>query len=157
MLKLLSVSSLAALLLFARPQNDKFSRYKSVEAYEVRPGILMLPQYTRDGQVCEITLEKNHYSNGTAYLDSTIPRETFIELADELVPQTERGKQTMNFGKEYMSAYGGNGVVTFADYENVSIEISGLASPAASAGDIVAVIKWKKRTCATPKISAATQ
>jgi hypothetical protein len=105
----------------------------------------------------ENTLEKNHYSNGTAYLDSSIPRETFIELADELVPQSERGKQTVNFGKEYISAYGGNGVATFADYENVSIEISGIASPVASAGDIVAIIKWKKRTCATPKDSAGTQ
>src|SRR5437764_678419 len=145
MLKLLSVVSLAALLLFVRPQNDKFSRYKNIEAYEVRPGILMMPRYTEDGQVCEITLEKHHYSNGTANLGSTIPRETFIELVDELVPQRERGRQTMNFGKEYMSAYGGNGVATFVEYENVSIEISGIASPVASAGDIVAVIKWKKR------------
>ena len=149
MLKLLSVVSLAALLLFVRPQNDKFSRYKNIEAYEVRPGILMMPRYTEDGQVCEITLEKHHYSNGTANLGSTIPRETFIELVDELVPRSERGRQTMNFGKEYMSAYGGNGVATFAEYENVSIEISGIASPVASAGDIVAMIKWKKRTCAT--------
>lgn len=151
MWKLLSIVCLAALLFLYTPQSDKFSRYKSVETYEVRPGILMMPRYTDDRQVCEITLEKHHFSNGTAFLGSTIPRETFIELADELVPQSERGKQTINFGKEYMSAYGGNGVATFAEYENVSIEISGIASPVASAGDIVAVIKWKKRTCASSR------
>lgn len=151
MLKLLTVACVVtALLLFVRPQNEKFSSYRAVETYEIRPGILMMPRYTNDGQVCEITLEKHHYSNGTAYLGSTIPRATFIELADELAPQSERGQQTMNFGKEYMSAYGGNSVATFAEYENVSIEISGIASPVTSAGDIVAVIKWKKRTCASP-------
>lgn len=150
MLKFLSLVSLAALFLFVRPQNDRFSRYKSVEAYEVRSGILMMPRYTEDGQVCEITLEKHHYSNGTANVGSTIPRETFIELVDELVPQSQRGQQTMNFGKEYMSAYGGNGVTTFAEYENVSVHIAGIASPRTSAGDIVAIVKWKKRTCAPP-------
>ena len=148
MFKLVSAVSLAALLFLARPQSDKFSRYKSVEAYEVRPGILMMPRYAEDGQVCEITLEKHHYSSGTANLGSTIPRETFMELVDELVPQSERGQQTMNFGKEYMSAYGGNGVTTFAEYENVSIRIAGIASPRTIAGDIVGIIQWKKKTCA---------
>jgi hypothetical protein len=148
MLKMLSIVPVVALLFLARPQSDKFSRYKSIETYEVRPGILMMPRYTEGGEVCEMTLEKHHYSNGTAYLGSTIPRETIIELTNELVPQSERGRQTMGFGKEYMSAYGGNGVATFAEYENISIEISGIASPVASAGDIVVVIKWKKRKCA---------
>ena len=151
MSKLFSIVFLAALLLFTNLQRGMFSRYKSVEAYEVRPGILMMPQYTEDGQICEITLERHHYLNGTAYLGSTIPRETFIDIVDELAPKSERGRQTMNFGKEYMSAYGGNSVTTFADYENISIEISGIASPSVSAGDIVGVIEWKKQACATLK------
>jgi hypothetical protein len=56
--------------------------------------------------------------------------------------------KSLNFGEEYMPACGGNSVTTFVEYENVSIEIAGIASPVASAGDIVAAIKWKKRTCA---------
>jgi hypothetical protein len=32
---------------------DQFKRYKAVEAYEVRPGVLMMPRYDSGGQVCE--------------------------------------------------------------------------------------------------------
>ncbi len=92
----------------------------------------MMPTYSDDGQVCEITLEKHHYLNEKASLGSAIPRETFTELIDELAPPSERGKQTMNFGKEYMSAYGGNSITTFAEYENVSINIFGIAFPPTS-------------------------
>lgn len=137
-----------ALFFFTKPRNEKFSRYKSIETYEIRPGILMMPKYAEDGQVCEITLEKHHYSDNTARLDSTIPHEVITQIADELAPASERGPLTMNTGKEYLSAYGGNGITTFADYQNNSIRIFGIASPITSAGDIVAVIEWKNRTCA---------
>jgi hypothetical protein len=29
------------------------AKYKAVEAYEVRPGILVFPTYSEDGEVCE--------------------------------------------------------------------------------------------------------
>jgi hypothetical protein len=147
MLKLTAVVCTVMALFSMRSQNEKFSHYKSIETYEVRPGILMMPKYAADGQVCEITLERNHYSDDTAKLDSTIPRNVITEIADELAPVSERGPVTTNFGKEYMSAYAGNGITTFADYQNVSIRIFGIASPITSAGDVVAVIEWKKRTC----------
>ncbi len=83
-------------------------------------------------------------------------REMFIELINELVPMDERGHQTMNFGKEYISSYSGQSVNTFAEYENVSIDIFGIdifgtQSHRSGAGDIVAVIRWKRRTCAAPR------
>lgn len=152
MFKLSILTCAVALLFFpAGPQNAKFSKYKAVETYEIRPGILMMPEYAKDGQVCQITLEKHHFSNEKADLNSGIPRETFIELINELVPMDERGYQTMNFGKEYISSYSGQSVNTFAEYENVSIDIFGTQSHRNGAGDIVAVISWKKRTCAAPK------
>jgi hypothetical protein len=141
---------LTALFLFPKPQNEKFSRYKSIETYEIRPGILMMPKYAEDGRVCELTLEKHHYSNETASLSSAIPREMFTQLVDELVPAKERGPLAMNFGKEYISAYSGNSITTFAEYENVSVQIFGIASPLTSAGDVVAVIQWKHRGCRYP-------
>ena len=55
----------------------------------------------------------------------------------------------MNFGREYMSSYSGHSVTTFAEYENVSIDIYGKASHECGKGDIVTVIKWKNRTCTT--------
>ena len=155
MLKFTAVASaLMALLLFVRPEQDKFSKYKAVETYEIRPGILMMPKYTEDGQVCQITLEKHHFSDETANLSSTIPRETFTQLVDELAPPSERGRQTMNFGREYMSSYSGESVTTFAEYENLSIDIYGKASHQCGAGDVVAVIQWKKRTCASSTANA---
>lgn len=132
------------LFVFAKPQTDRFSKYPAVEAYEIRPGVLMMPSYASDGQVCQIELEKRHYSNGTALLDSRLPHEVMMQIIDELVPPSERGPQTMNFGKEYMSAYSGNSVTTFAEYKNVSIDIYREAS---SAGDVVAMIRWKNEGC----------
>lgn len=154
MLRSIVVScTVAALLLFAKPQTDRFSKYKTVETYEIRPGILMMPEYAKDGQVCQMILEKHHFSNDKADLNSGIPRETLIELINELVPIDERGRQTMNFGKEYISSYSGQSMNTFAEYENVSIDIFGTQSHRNGAGDIVAVIQWKKRTCAASKLT----
>ena len=143
------VCIVASLLLFAGAQGDKFSKYRAVEAYEIRSGILMVPKYSSDGQACEIVLERQHFSNETASLDSTTPHEVITQMVDELVPPSERGSLTTNLGREYLSAYSGNSVTTFADYKNVSIRIFGIASPAggASAGDVVAVIHWNDRKC----------
>lgn len=145
MLKLIVLAFAVMLpILVVKRDSAQFQKYKAVETYEVRPGVLMMPRYTGDGQVCQIELEKRHYSNETALLDSTLPHEEVLQIVDELVPLSERGPQTMNYGKEYMSAYSGNSVTTFADYKNVSIDIYGEASPA---GDVVAMIRWKNRKC----------
>jgi hypothetical protein len=145
MSKLIGLVCVAMLLQVpANPGREQFAKYKAVEAYEIRPGILMMPSYTIDGQVCQIEIEKRHYSNDTAFLDSKLPHEEMIQIIDELAPPSERGPQTMNFGREYMSEYAGNSVTTFADYKNVSINIFREAS---SAGDIVATIQWKNRKC----------
>jgi len=70
-------------------------------------------------------------------------------MVDELVPLSERCPLTTNLGREYLSAYRGNSVTTFADYKDVSIRIFGIASPTggASVGDVVAVIHWIDRKC----------
>ena len=128
-------------------QSGRFLKYRAIEAYEIRPGILMMPKYSDDGQVCEATIEKHHYSNEGANLDSSIRREVIIQIADELVPLNERGPLITDMGREYISAYSGNSVTTYADYKNVSIRIFGIASPVGSAGDIVAVIHWNNRKC----------
>jgi hypothetical protein len=85
----------------------------------------------------------------TAELDSTMPREVILDIANEIVPPRERGPVMTNVGREYLSAYAGNSVTTFADYKNVSIRIFGSASSASGAagGDVVAVIRWNDRKC----------
>jgi len=94
------------LLLVARPQNDKFLKYKTVEAYEVRPGILMMPGYSKNGEVCEIGLERRHYSPEKIYLDSALSRKEIDQITDELVPANERGSKTKTIGGDLISEVG---------------------------------------------------
>jgi len=118
----------AILCLSGAAQNERFFKYPAVEAYEIRPGMLMMPRYSDGHEVCEIVLERNHYSNETANLDSTMPRDVISQMVDELAPPGERGPIVGNLGNDYISAYTGNAVTTFADYKNVSIHIFGIAS-----------------------------
>ena len=136
--------AIAVLSFLAKHQNERFSKYKRVEAYEVRPGILMMPRYSANGQVCMAVLQKDHYLNGVADLDSTLPREVVTQILDELVPPSERGRLSTNNEMARLSLYSGNSVTSWLDYKNVSFDISRLAS---SPGDIIALIQWKGRSC----------
>jgi hypothetical protein len=138
------------LLLFARPQSGRFSKYKTVEAYEIRPGILIMPSYSDDGQVCEIGLEKVHYSPELIRLDPSLSRKEIDQIADELVPANERGSRSKEFGRDLITIVG-HGMTTNADYENVSIQIYGNvlrpSRKSTTVDDIAATIKWKNRKC----------
>ena len=142
------VFSSMLLFLAAKPQNDKFSKYKSVEAYEIRPGILMMPRYAEDGQACEIGLERRHYTPEVIHLESSIWREDVDELVDEFAPVNERGAKS----KSETTIEDGGCRTTFVDYENVSVRIYSSAKyrgkRAAFVDEGVAVtIKWKNRKC----------
>src|SRR5260221_4944238 len=82
----------------AQPQGDRFSRYKNVEAYEIHPGILMMPRYTQDGDICEIGIEGRHYSPERIRLDSGLSRLEIERIIEELVPVGTRGSRTLAFG-----------------------------------------------------------
>jgi hypothetical protein len=145
MTRLTGLACAIAFLLFpGNSQSERFSKYKRVEAYEVRPGFLMMPRYAADGQLCEVAVQKEHYSNGTIQYDSTLPRETVIQIFDELAPPAERGPLTIKDELARLSLYAGNSVTSFLDYENVSLDVS---RPTSSPDDIVAVILWKGRSC----------
>ena len=63
MAKLFTVAFICVFLpVGASAQSSRFSKYKTLEAYEIGPGILMMPNFSSDGQVCEIGLEILHYS-----------------------------------------------------------------------------------------------
>ena len=124
------------------------SKYRKVEAYEVRPGVFMIPSYSSDGQVCELALERRHYSGEVINLDPTFSREEIIKVVDELVPINQRGPLTMGVGTEYLSERSGVGTTTFSEYENVSIHIYGRSSNScAGGGDVAVAVRWKKRKC----------
>jgi hypothetical protein len=133
-----------------RPQSDKFPRYKAVEAYEIRPGILMMPRYSADGQVCEIGLERRHYSPEMIHLDSTLSRKEIDDIADELAPSNERGPKEAGLLGDLITI-AGVGLTTSSTYENMSIEIYGKVLPSKkhqiAAEDVAATLKWKNRKC----------
>jgi hypothetical protein len=132
----------------ANSQSDRFSHYKPVETYEVRPGILMMPRYSKDGQVCEIGLQKQLYLPDDIFYDPALNRAEINKIVDELAPLTTRGKKID--GKDMIIQSGG-GMSMNTEYENVSIVIYSDSSSQHQgktvARDVVATITWKHRTC----------
>jgi hypothetical protein len=148
-----SVAAAIFLLPTAYTGREKFAKYKAVEAYEIRPGILVMPRYSTDGQVCEIGLEMLHYSLGEVRLDSSLPRKDIDEIFNELVPSEERGPQPRNPVEQVAGGFiSGRAVVNDEEYQNVSIKIYGKLSSPGDKGnetveDVTARLKWKNRKC----------
>lgn len=126
----------------ANAQSDRFRNYKPVQAYEVRPGVLVIPTYV-EGQVCSLEVQKRAYSKGVADLRPGLTRKQITDVLDELVPADERGPKDTSLGKDYLSAYTGNSITSFAEYKNLSIYIYGQTS----IGDVIALVKWKRSGC----------
>ena len=129
------------------PDREFQSRYPRVESYEIRPGVLATPKYARDGALCEVAIEKRHVHGDLVDLGSTLPRELALQMIDELVPQSERGKATIQLaGTDYIDVMDGQTTVTMANYQNVSIQIFRTRS---DSGDVAVIVKWKN-ACAHP-------
>ena len=146
------VCTLLLPLILADSPGDKFAKYKAVEAYEIRPGILMMPQYAEDGQVCEIGLERRQYSPDLIRLDSEMSREEIDRIAGDLAPLDERGPKSNDLIGSDLIDMSGQGMTTTSLYENVTIKIfSRVISTSKHHGtaieDVAASIKWNKRKC----------
>lgn len=155
MLKFLG-SSLATLIMLitlnaTATTQQRFEKYRKVEAYEVRPGILMMPRYTADGEVCEIGLERLLYSPDRVRVYSDLSRVEIDQVLDELVPADERGERMKDSAYNQI-VQSGNSLVTNIGYENVSIQIYGATSPSrhkneTTLSEVVAKVKWTHRVC----------
>jgi hypothetical protein len=134
------------------PGRQEFAKYKVVEAYEIRPGFLMMPRYSVDGQVCEIGLEKLHYSPEKIRLDSDLSRQEISQIFDELVPSAERGPRPTSLLESGMTTFSGRSMISDEEYQNVSIRIFGNYSPAdgkaeGTLDEVAATLTWKSRKC----------
>jgi hypothetical protein len=136
-------------------QGKMLSRYKAIEAYEVRPGVLMIPKFTNDGQLCEIGLQPLFYSPEGINLNSFNPfnasnsifsPDAINRIFDELVPVQERGPRPKNLIEQGTNEIDGGGMVTDEEWENVSIEISSTFLPSGNT-DVYATLTWKHRKC----------
>jgi hypothetical protein len=151
MSKLIGLAGTFMLLFVAmRPQSGKFPSYKTVEAYEIRPGVLMMPRYSADGQVCEIGLERRHYSPEMIRLDSTLSRKEIDEIVDELAPENERGPKEVGLVGDLV-LIDGVGLTTTETYENISVEIDSRLMPSKkleiAEENVAATLTWKNRKC----------
>ncbi|HTQ61830.1 MAG TPA: hypothetical protein VMI32_16525 [Candidatus Solibacter sp.] len=150
MAKILSAACVLLLFLTASPQEKTMAKYKAVETYEVRPGILMFPSYSEEGQVCQIGLERRHYSPQMIRLDSTLARKDVDEVVDELAPASERGPKSQNPLDDLIHVVG-PGMTTFEQYENITVQIESTvianSKKKSTVEDVAAVIIWKHRKC----------
>jgi len=141
------------LLIGAKPQTEMFSKYKPVEAYELRPGILAMPKYAEDGQICEVGVEKRSYSPELIRINESFSQKEIDQIVDDLVPVDERGPR-LNGLLGGMMIMSGNTSSNATVYENVTITsyggISSKSNPHAgltSNGDVAFTVQWTKRKC----------
>ena len=129
--------------------------YPKVDAYEVRPGILLLPSYTTGGEVCALGLQTLHYTPDMVRLDPDMTGQGVDKILDELVPSAERGEPSADIPRGLYTRSGQSLVYT-RQYENVTLQYWWeITSPPerkskknGTDGNLVAVtVKWKHRTC----------
>ena len=150
MFRLICAACMSFLLLTLYPQKDVFTKYKAVEAYEPQPGLLAFPTYAEDGRVCEIGIERRHYSPELINLDPSLSREEIDKTVDELAPPAVRGQKSGSPLNDLMFVAGGR-MTTVVEYENVSVQIEsaviGVHGKEKTVENVAAVIKWKNRKC----------
>jgi len=124
------------------------AKYPLVKAYEIRPGILMTASYDKGGQVCEMVLERRHKTDKQIInFDEIFSEQIVKELVNELVPESERGKELKGaYGLENTATLDGQFVVVEYSYENILVKLYGTLRPG-STGYVVAIIEWRKRVC----------
>lgn len=120
------------------------AKYRQIVSYEVRPGVAMTPQYTANGQICEMLLERRSATSAGFMLGYSFSEKEVSELLDELVPDAQRGKR---FEDGPIVEAGGGIITSVYTYENIRVSVLGLADPPPSGGDKVIVISWPSRKC----------
>jgi hypothetical protein len=146
---------IVAIMLFLPSVNAmqaKFVKYKAVDAYEIRPGILIMPRYASDGQICEIGIEKRHYSPELIDFDSYLERNEIDNILEELAPVNERGA-ILKENKADLFIQDGSDSIIIRKYENITIKYYYQEMPKSANKKIVAlknivvVIHWENRKC----------
>ncbi|HTR26790.1 MAG TPA: hypothetical protein VMI10_22655 [Terriglobales bacterium] len=79
----------------AQTKEQLGAKYKQIATFEIQPGIVAFSMFSKDGNVCQITIEKPGYVDAQhSDFDSTIPSGEVDGLVDEVVPPSERGKRS---------------------------------------------------------------
>ena len=113
----------------------------------------MMPRYSSDGKVCEIGIERRHYSNRRIDLETELWGDQLDKIFDELAPSDVRGAKLpiTGSGSSDMINIDGNSISRNVEYQNISITIYGTSTRVSkkhfNEKDLVATIKWKNRQC----------
>lgn len=129
----------------AQTADQLAQEYRPVAAFEARPGILLVPRFADNGEVCEIKLERVQSLESQADNDAEKSSRTFKGLIDEIAPPNERGREA-----EFLlpdSEVIGESSRIVRDFDNVVIEEDGTVS----SGVEMVAIRWKWRTCAATR------
>lgn len=139
------IASICLLALVFGPPGERFRKYHAVEAYEIRSGIMITPVYTASHDVCEISIEKRHYSNNNVDMDAVMPKEQILSLFDELVSREERGQPGWKLPGDTEITENDSGIVTTrVPYESVTLAMYGRKD---SQKYVAAIIFWNNRQC----------
>lgn len=123
-------TSIALLLCSSRvlsqASDDLEAKYgKRLNAFEVRPGIMMRLQRGATGQGVEMRIEPFSGTDSSLYFHRTMEASLVKEVIDQLVPMSERGKPGSAFGLTVI--YGSTWRASY-DYDFVAITLTGSVS-----------------------------
>jgi hypothetical protein len=129
----------------AQTPNELEAKYGSaVNAYVIRPGLLMTARQTVTGQPCEMSIIEARTPGSNISARTALTYEIVPKLIDELIPERERGKKIRSYGLVQVTGMTGQ---VFFNYENVSIELVQNFQPSKGWSDNVLKIEWKNRGC----------
>ena len=104
----------------AQTASDIETKYGDpIKAYTVSENIWMTPEYTVEGQVCEMRLYHKRIASDTNYLSTTLPFEELQRVLDQLVPIEKRGAKKESFG---LMTTGGGAAWTTYPYQKVTFK-----------------------------------
>ncbi len=134
--------------LFASAQSaeDFAAKYSTVTAYEIRPGVLMIPRFTDYGRVCEVTLERRlSLTPQDEEISNSISSKSLSGILEELAPPSERGEEAKYLLPE-SSVFGQSSRIV-RDFQSIVVKEDGTTS----GGVEMVTIRWKDRPCAATR------
>jgi hypothetical protein len=130
------------------PSSDRFRNFHAMKTYESGPGVMISPICTVGRNVCEISIEKRHYSNNSVDLDASMSKAQILFLFDDLVPKEERGQPGGKIlGDTEITEVDGKILTTSVPYENVTLTMHGKKDTPDRQKYVAAIISWNKRQC----------
>ena len=132
----------------AQTESQLDLNYTRLRVYAVRPNISLTAKFGHDGRVCEMVLEPRRSDGNKIVLLSNLPKqETVVGIIEEVVPESDRGKQLgEGFSKWLNTEISGGFITTTYRYDNMTIRFYGTIREKDS-DNMVSVVTFPQRSC----------